>query len=77
MFSFSNSLNIEIILASGKALVLDESAGWGPTHLVKYTPKHFSQLRTKQQEVPGTSSRIEALCKNMPIYLGQNIVSST
>ena len=50
-------------------MILDTSAGRGPTYLLKSTPKRLSRLRTGQQEVPGTSSKLEALCNPGPILV--------
>ena len=56
-------------MAPGKEIILDARARWGATHFPKSTPKRLSQLRTGQQEVPGTASRIDALCDPGPILV--------
>ena len=50
-------------------MIPDTSVGWGPTYLLNSTPKRLSRLRTGQQEVPGTSSKSEALCNPGPILV--------
>ena len=50
-------------------MIPDTSAGLGPTYFLKSTPKGLSRTRTRQQEVLGTSSKLEALCNPGPILV--------
>ena len=53
-------------------MVLDTNAGRGPTHLLKFTPKSLSRLRTEQQEVSGTSSKQEGFAQWWTYPLSQH-----